>query len=346
MKTLLKIGLAAVALSACVTTLIAKAGNNTPTLYALTNLGPGFTFNASNPDESGTFLVVGGSIDPTSGNELATVWTVATDGSVVAVFTYDTLGAGGIAVDVNDHGMVIGSSNFGEFVDVPGVGVRILPGADQVEGVNNHGVVVGFTGDPTGPDGVSGAVWYVDATGEISGPVQTNIGPGVTFMPLDINDEGTMSGFVLSAATSIITAAVAEFDRHGGLDVQNLGLLHPGDTGAFAWSINSDGAVAGASSGKTTSEFLWDPSQPNKLTSLGVNVARPVINDNAQIVFSSVNKANVTVGVIWQNGKTTDLNTVLTAPLNDTIQLTLGINNAGHIVGHTQSGNAYILTPQ
>jgi hypothetical protein len=63
-------------------------------------------------------------------------------------------------------------------------------------------------------------------------------------------------------------------------------------------------------------------------------------------VFSTVNKANVTIGVIWQNGKTTDLNTVLAAPPNDTIEQPFGINNAGHIVGVTKSNNAFVLTPQ
>ena len=100
------------------------------------------------------------------------------------------------------------------------------------------------------------------------------------------------------------------------------------------------------SGGKTQSAFLFDPSQPNKLTSLGAQVLAASINDNAQVVFTSDNKANVLVGVIWQNGKTTDLNTVLTAPLSDSIEAAVGINNTGHIVGFTRSGNACILTPQ
>jgi hypothetical protein len=348
MKTLLKVGSAAVVLLASIGAFAVRAGNNTPTLYAVTNLGPGSAFKASNPDSSGTFLVVGSSPDPVNPNGpgLATVWTVSVDGTVVDVFTYDTLGHS-FAIDVNDHGMIIGSAQFGPFVDVPGVGVKFLPEALQVEGLNNQGAVVGFTSDPSGPDGVSGAVWYVDATGGINGPVLTTIGPGVTFMPLDINDEGTMSGFILTAGSSNTTAAIAEFDRHGELDVTNLGVLHPGDTGAIAWSINSDGLVAGISGNSSgSSAFVWDPSQPNKLTSLGIGFTSPDINDNAQIVFSSVNKANATVGVIWQNGKRTDLNTLLTAPLNDVIELAAGINNTGHIVGLLQSRNACVLTPQ
>ena len=348
MKTLLKISLAAVVLLASLSAFAVRAGNNTPTLYVVTNLGPGSAFKASNPDSSGTFLVVGSSPDPVNPNGpgLATVWTVSVDGTVVDVFTYDTLGHS-FAIDVNDHGMIIGSSQFGPFVDVPGVGVKFLPEALQVEGLNNEGVVVGFISDPTGPDHVSGAVWYVNATGAITGPVQTNIGPGMTFMPLDINDDGTMSGFILTAGSSNTTAAIAEFDRHGELDVTNLGVLHPGDTGATAWSINRDGLVAGFSENSNgPSIFLWDPSQPNKLTSLGIGFTAPDINDNAQIVFTSVNKANVDVGVIWQNGKRTDLNTVLAASLNDTIQEAIGINNAGHIVGLLQSRNICVLTPQ
>ncbi|MGE5191725.1 MAG: hypothetical protein ACM3U2_04435, partial [Deltaproteobacteria bacterium] len=110
MKTLLKVGLGAAALLACVGTFVVKAGNQTPVVYAVTNLGRGSAFKVSNPDASGTFLVVGSTPDPDVAVR-ATVWTVSTDGSVADVFTYDTLGASQ-AVDVNDHGMIIGSSQF------------------------------------------------------------------------------------------------------------------------------------------------------------------------------------------------------------------------------------------
>jgi hypothetical protein len=254
---------------------------------------------------------------------------------------------GSEATDVNDDGLVIGISNLGSFIDVPGVGIEFPAG--QVIAVNNHGVVVGLTGDTSGPSGISGAVWFVDATGAISGPVRTTIGAGVAFIPQDINDDGIMAGDVLSVASdgsSSSIAAIAEFDHNGELHVTGLGVLHPGDTGSTAWSINNDGLVAGTSNGKANSAFLFDPSQPNKLTSLGSQFQHPGINDNAQIVFTSINKANALVGVIWQNGKTTDLNTVLTAPLNDTIVLAVGVNNTGRIVGIMRSGNACILTPQ
>jgi len=301
MKTLLKISLAAFAFSVCVTALVVRAGNITPTLYAVTNLGPGSAFKASNPDSSGTFLVVGSSPDPVNPNGpgLATVWTVSIEGTVADVFTYDTLGHS-FAVDVNNGGMIVGfSSNIGGFVDIPGVGVATLPNAINVFGVNNNGVVVGYVQVATAP-GVNGAVWHVDSTGAVTGPVDTNIAPGVTFVPHDVNDDGTMAGFILTAGSSNISAAIAEFDRTGELDVTNLGVLRAGDTDATAWSINSDGQVAGDSSGKTSSSsaFLWEPSKPNKLTALGEAFFAPDINDHAQVVTASFNKANVAVGVI------------------------------------------------
>jgi uncharacterized membrane protein len=349
MKTLLKVGLAAVALLASISASAMRAANNTTTLYAVTNLGPGGAFKASNPDANGEFLVVGATRDSNNISR-PTVWTVSTDGAVVDVFVYSTLA--GNAIDVNDQGMVIGSSNSGNFVDVPGVGVRFVPGAGQVLGVNNHGVVVGSTGDPSGPDGVSGAVWYVDATtGGITGPVLTSIDARETFIPRDINDEGAMAGFVLSVGSSgntSVSAAVAEFDGNGELEVTNLGELHPRGTGSSAWSINSDGVVAGFASQKDSpsSVFLWNPAQPHELTSLGQAFYAPDINDNGQVVSAADNTANVAVGVVSLNGNLTDLNTLLVAPLNDTVESAAGINNTGHIVGLLQSGNAYVLTPQ
>jgi hypothetical protein len=346
MKTLLKVGVAAGVLAA-LGAFGVRAGGKTQTLYDVTNLGPGSAFAASNPDASGTFLVVGSIPDPDV-VALATVWTVSADGTVANVFTYDSL-PGSEAIDVNDDGIIIGTSNLGAFVDVPGVGLQ-FPASGALFGVNNHGVVVGLTGDPSGAEGITGGVWIVDSTGAISGPILTTIAQGVAFIPQDVNDEGTMAGYILSVGSDggfDTFAAIAEFDSSGELDVTNLGTVHPGDTGSEALSINSNGLVAGTSSGKTRSAFLFDPSQPNKLTPLGFGFQGfSHVNDNAQVVFTSNNKANALVGVIWQNGKTTDLNTVLTAPLNDTIRLTQGINNAGRIVGTMQSGNAYLLTPK
>jgi probable HAF family extracellular repeat protein len=349
MKTLLKIGLTAFALLASIGILAVRAGNNTPTFYAVTNLGPGGAHKASNPDGTGTFLVVGS----TPPGPVATVWTVTTHGTVVDVFTYDTLLGWSMATDVNDHGMVIGIGFEGPFVDVPGVGLKHLPGgAANATGVNNQGVIAGSVFDAS--NNVIGAVWYVDATGGITGPVLTNTKAGVSFTPYDINDEGTMAGFVVTTSNGDTTAALARFDCNGDLEVQNLGVLHRADTAAFAASIDSDEVAVGDSGVSLGSEpnsgFLWTPARPNKLTSLG-NLGGGGsfvldINDDGQVVGQSVTEANVFVGFIWQSGKITDLNNLLKSPLNDTVELASGINNTGHIVGLLQSGNACVLTPQ
>jgi probable HAF family extracellular repeat protein len=341
MKTLLRIGLAAVVFSACVGALIARAGGNTQTLYAVTNLGAGASvYKASNPDSSGTFLVVG-STGPAA-QPVATVWTVSTDGTVVGVFTYDTLGPA-LATDVNDHGMVVGQSGNGPWVDIPGVGVKLLPVAITIGGVNNQGVVVGSVSG-------HGAVWHVAATGDITGPVFTDINSGTTFQPVDVNDDGTICGSFLDSAAGVEPAAIAEFDRQGQLDVQDLGVLHPGDFEAGASAINGNGVVVGTSLGKTSSAFLWTPAQPNKLRALGDlgggQSSASDVNDNGQVVGSSSTRAQTQAAFIWQNGKMTELNSVLAAALNDHIASAAGINNTGHIVGYGLSGNAYVLTPQ
>src|SRR5262249_46131387 len=162
----------------------------------------------------------------------------------------------------NDHGMIVGTSGQGVWVDVPGVGVKFLPEASLVGGVNNQGVVVGSVGG-------QGAVWHVAATGAITGPGFMDISSGTTFQPVDINDDGTICGSFLDSAADIEPAAIAEFDHQGQLDVQELGLLHPADFEAFATAINGNGVVVGTSLGKTSSAFLWTPAQPNKLRALG-----------------------------------------------------------------------------
>jgi probable HAF family extracellular repeat protein len=341
MKTLLSLGLAAVALLASVSALAVRAGGNTQTQFAVTNLGPGSAVKASNPDADGKFLVVGSTPDP-DGNPLATVWTVSTDGTVVGVFTYDTLGPAH-AFDVNDDGMVVGNSGNGPWVDVPGVGVKFLSEAVTIGGVNNQGVVVGSAGG-------HGAVWYVAATGDITGPVSTDINSGTTFQPTDINDDGTICGSFLDSAADVEAAAIAEFDRQGQLDVQDLGLLHPADFEAGAAAINGNGVVVGTSLGKTSSAFLWTPAQPNKLRALGDlgggQSSASDVNDSGQVVGSSATRAQIQAAFIWQNGKMTDLNSVLAVILNDHIASASGINNTGHIVGNLSSGNACLLTPQ
>src|SRR5262245_34831359 len=119
MKMSLKIGFVTTALVISSVGLALKAGSDTQTLYAITNLGPDFVASVSNPDASGMVVVVGSS-GPLEGR-LPTVWTVGPSGTVEDVFTYDTLGFG-TAKDVNDHGMMVGfESIVSAFVDVPGV---------------------------------------------------------------------------------------------------------------------------------------------------------------------------------------------------------------------------------
>lgn len=337
MKSLRTAGWVAVVLAAGTVCLAVKAGNNSITSYDLINLGPGSAFKLNDPDAGGTFLVVGSTPDPDVAAR-ATVWSLTTDGLVRGVYRYDTSLGASQAIGVNDYGFIVGSSGQGPFVDVPCVGIRFLPDALAVEALNNQGVVVGFIHDPSGPSGVNGAVWYVDWTGNVTGPFATGIGPGSAFLPLDINDEGTMTGFLLAAGSTTISAAVAEFSPRGELSVTDLGVLHPGDTSAIGWSINSEGVVAGVSSGnKGTAAFLWDPTQPNKLTSLGSSDSAPSINDSEQVVFSNF---------VWQNGKAIDLNSLLRSGVTDTVSIASGINNAGQIAGTTQSRNALVLLPR
>jgi probable HAF family extracellular repeat protein len=122
-------------------------------------------------------------------------------------------------------------------------------------------------------------------------------------------------------------------------------------------AINNFGEVVGVVSTEVTplshlvSAYRWTAATGmTNLGNLGSNKDTEAydVSDNHQIVgTSSISGKQGTIqhGFVWQNGKMTDLNNVLSARINGYIYEANGINSAGQIVGNLSTGHACLLTP-
>jgi uncharacterized membrane protein len=322
--------------------------------YALTDLGDvgvaGGVAAIGNPDATGTMLVVGRT-STTNGGFVATVWEVSTAGVVLAVTDLPPLPGtvDSSASDVNDAGDIVGNCDKIPFVDVPGLGMLELPttgaAGATASAINNHGEIVGVTYGATGAQ--TGALWSVDALGAMMGPLSLG-----SFHPADINDAGMMAG------EQDNEAAIAAFDASMTLQVVKIGFLNAGDSASRAIAINTAGAIVGESFTPVTplSEeihaFSWTQAQGMvALTASGVAISIPGdVNDLGQVVGEFEPPGQILdSGFVWQNGKTTDLNKVLSTKFSGHISSARAINATGHIVANMnlRSGayHACLLTP-
>lgn len=305
-------------------------------------------YGLSEPDTNGVLTAVGGGIS-TPSPDYAAGWEATASGVLLSIGTLPNSTKSTVAV--NDSGMIAyyGYSNtqaaYAGMVDVPSVGTVELHAYIRPTAVNNFGQVVGYHGS-----GPWGELWNVGADGAIHGGADLG-----DFIPFAINDWGEMAGQLGGHA------AVAWF-QNDVLQVQTLPGLFAGNYGRAA-GINNYGEVVGvsASSGGGASisisgyyrPFYWDSS--TGLTALTTNETGGAldINDHGQVVGWSINSSGY-YAFLWENGKTSDLNT-LSGVGTKTFRLgsAESINNAGHIVGRSDSykgttmiGNgSYLLKP-
>jgi probable HAF family extracellular repeat protein len=274
--------------------------------------------------------VVGDSYVSTEARDAAALWDVTADGQVLDLTDISPAGAqAGRADRVNDLGFALVNRTF---VYVPAVGLLTLPGFGGGNGsfgpLDDLGNVFGSAPDA---DGVKHpAMWHVEPSGQITGPV--DLGDMGDFQVFDINNNGVMAGYVNP------DAAIAWFDEFGQLQVQNLGALGPGDV-AHAVAINDNGMVAGNSRDLSGYEeaFVWTPE--TGMVGLG-NLGGPGstatdVNNLGQIVgWSRSDGRFPQVAFVWQDGRMLDLNDITDgAGGKNWIQIASGMNDAGHIVG-------------
>jgi probable HAF family extracellular repeat protein len=218
--------------------------------------------------------------------------------------------------------------------------MRALPAVGgnngQASAINNRGQVAGYAengvADSTCPQGVENFMVDLPVMWDkgIAMPLPTINGDpdGVAY---GINDRGQAVGY-----SGTCTAANYAVVWENGTATQ---LLDLGDPGGIAYAINSHNQVVGqaVNSDGTPLATLW---QNNTVAALGglppgdVASFATSINNRGQAVGSSFDsKGNWSHGLLWQNGKTIDLNTVFPASSNLFVVSASNINESGQIAG-------------
>lgn len=325
-------------------TIAAPAGKPAPPpayRYGYTNLSnAGFNnfsggakgYGLSEPDAYGVMTAVGGG-SSTPSPVYDAVWDTTSNGVLVSTGTLPNSTRSTVAV--NDSGMIAyygyspARSVGAGMVDVPGVGTVELHAYFRPTALNNLGQVVGYYGSEPW-----GELWNIAADGTIHGGADLG-----DFIPFAINDWSEMAGQQGGHA------AIAWFENNV-LQVQTLPGLFTGDYGRGT-GINNYGEVVGVSASSHIGTgiaisgyyrpFYWDSTAgPIALTTNETGAALD-INDHGQVVGWSINSSGY-YAFLWENGKTSDLNS-LSGVGTKTFRLgsAESINNAGHIVGRSDS---------
>ena len=227
----------------------------------------------------------------------------------------------------------------------------------QASAINNRGQIVGYAEngvvDSTCPPGITNnridlpVLWH-------KGKAQTlpTIGSDPDGVAFGINNQGQAVGY--SGTCTVANEAVV-WENGTATPLQDLGGHF-----AIAYAINSHGQIVGqaVNSDGTPLAALW---QNNTVTSLGplppgdVAAFATSINNRGQVVGSSFNSSNSwSHGLIWQNGVTTDLNTLFPASSHLFVISASNINESGQIAGMAvemtgpHAGNivhAFLATP-
>jgi probable HAF family extracellular repeat protein len=227
----------------------------------------------------------------------------------------------------------------------------------QASAVNNSGQVAGYAEngivDSTCPAGVTNnrvdlPVMWTKGNAQALPTIGTDP-DGVAF---GINNQGQAVGY----SGTCTSANYAVLWENGTATP----LADLGTPGAIAYEINGHNQIVGqaVNSEGTALAAIW---QNNTVTSLGILLPGDVasfatsINNRGQVVGSSFNSASSwSHGLLWQNGKMYDLNTLFPASSNLYVISASNINESGQIAGMAvemagqNAGNivhAFLATP-
>src|SRR4051794_40322373 len=288
--------------------------------YEAIDLGTGtgdLNSYASNISNSAAVAVNSSSAD----GQLSHVFSWTESGGFVDI---GNLGAGPIfARDINASGQIIGVSADRGFIWTPGDGIRnigTLGGQSEAWGMNDNGVVVGYSGTNTGFHAVA---WTASAGLRDLGV------PAANSIAFDINNAGTIVSATLSTPRRSYVQSLS-----GGAPVY-IGSLGGADTNARA--INDAGTVMGDSQmpNGDTHAFVWSAADGmTDLGSLGGTFSSPfAISENGQVTGRAyIPGDNVEHAFYWRPVMTN----MLDIPgLGGFETEGVAINNAGQVVGYS-----------
>jgi probable HAF family extracellular repeat protein len=234
------------------------------------------------------------------------------------------------ATAINDSGTIIGNSDLtggvatsgfvyanGIMADLGNLGSNY----SSAFALNNSALIVGEAGVPIGD--VHAFSW--------SNGVMSDLGTlGSTYSSaFAVNDSGLVVG-----ESALNPTDVHAFISSGGAMV-DLGTF--GGTYSSAYLVNSNGLVAGLASTADDFEthgFVYDGTSMTDLGTLGGGFTLPNgINNRGQIVGESSIVSGDEHAFLWQNGKLSDLNSLLPANSGWELITALYINDSGRVVG-------------
>jgi probable HAF family extracellular repeat protein len=227
----------------------------------------------------------------------------------------------------------------------------------QASAVNNSGQVAGYaengTADSTCPPGTEN--FMVDLpvmwTKGNAQPLPT-IGTDKDGVAFGINNQGQVVGY---SGTCIAANYAVLWENDTATPLPDFG-----NPGAIAFAINGHNQIVGqaVNSEGTTLAALWEN---NTVKSLGTLLPGDVasfatsINNRGQVVGSSFDSSSSwSHGLLWQNGRMYDLNTLFPASSNLYVISASNINESGQIAGMAvemagqNAGNvvhAFLATP-
>jgi probable HAF family extracellular repeat protein len=216
----------------------------------------------------------------------------------------------------------------------------VHPGGPYLEGINNHGDVVGVN------YGSGSLLPFLYTNGTVT--TLPFLSGGTAAGPQSINDNGTVVGTAYPSGGNGSGYAAAWMNG-GVTELAELTGYPNGDP----YQVNNLFQAVGyaAAPGQSDRAALWQNGTVVDLGTLGGSTASAIsINDYGQIVGGAATASGIFHAALWSGGQALDLNNVVMPNPNfDSIVTARGINNRGQIVGSGSLGGvtkAFLLNPK